>query len=271
MKESLRSITYLKSGPNLNSYLGANLVDFNKYTMNENQKYIATEAPFDVSDYYCMIIDTKAKILVSLTTDEDAKSDSDFALIRGQNKPVDLHHLKPGSTLKFDDFIVELIEEEDLSDTLIIKYIRIINGPFSYLINHIIYKNWFDGEFAAHPDNIINIIKAIDHSQETTGSTNQNPIVVNCGYGYGRTAVLILADQIKNMLRNYTNKVESIDEIAVALELTPMIWSIQNEIAKGALTGLRNKNINVFKDHIIEIIKYELIKNNIKLNKINIT
>lgn len=184
---------------------------------------------------------------------------------------MDIHHFKGDFKLKFDDVLIELINEENIGDSIIVNNIKITTGLDSYSINHIIYKNWYDGDFAKHSDNMVNIIAAIDHAQKMICSNFDNPIVVNCGYGYGRTAILILADQIKNMVRGFINENKYQATVNIDLELKPMIFSIQNEIANGALTGLRNINIDVFSMQIKEIVRSELSKSNIELGIINIS
>jgi protein tyrosine phosphatase len=62
----------LKTGERKGQYLGANIFNFSTVLPTTgNQHYIATEAPYDKFDYYRMVIDCNATILVSLTTDID--------------------------------------------------------------------------------------------------------------------------------------------------------------------------------------------------------
>jgi len=83
----------LKTGERKGCYLGANVFDFSSDLLNGgDQKYIATEAPYDRLDYYRMVIDSKSRILVSLTTDVDDSEKEAFPKIRNGIK-TNIHHL----------------------------------------------------------------------------------------------------------------------------------------------------------------------------------
>lgn len=235
----------LKSGPRKEAYLGANLIDFSKYFNKENKKlakkYIGTEAPFSSDDYFRMITDTKSRILVSLTTDVDNKENSSFRIIRG-GIGIEQHFIKLNEYVEFDDYKVEctdeFIRESEISDAkIIVKTLKISNNTESYNVHHIIYKDWNNDQFTSRPENMLDLISAIRESQKKLSSYNDF-ITVNCGYGYGRTSILILIDQVANIISERLNS-KGIDlNTQIDIELEPMIYSLQNELAYRAVTDV---------------------------------
>jgi protein tyrosine phosphatase len=230
----VRNLYQLKSGPRAGSYLGANLIDFSQYG-GTLHRYIATEAPFYADDYWRMVIDQKSQILVSLTTEDDNKIT--FPALRG-NIPIDLHHLKKGEKVEIDDRYIIQNEKEEIfqsssdQEKILIKHLKVTDTKdnSSYLIHHIIYRDWYDGKLVEHPQSLVNLLQAIDYSEGTFKLCAKIPIIVNCGYGYGRTAVVILAHQIHHMLTLVKNT--NID-----VELEPMLYSLQDQLAYKALVG----------------------------------
>jgi len=67
-------------------------------------------------------------------------------------------------------------------------------------LHHLIYKQWPDGGLGNSSEEIADLILTIHQSEKELESTSSHPIVVNCGYGYGRTGILILMHQISKMI-----------------------------------------------------------------------
>lgn len=193
----------LKSGPRKGMMLGANVVSYEDLG-GTPQIYIASEAPFHSDDYYRMVIDTGARTLVSLTTDQDIYS-------RRKAHPVDAHHLEVGKTITFDSSSrkepvpsVTCVKEyefnspyPDCSPIKIRKYQVRKEGAEPYDVHHIICKDWRDHGSPAKPNDAAALVMAVNSSQKILG---KSPVVVNCGYGQGRTNVFIMMHQMERMI-----------------------------------------------------------------------
>jgi protein tyrosine phosphatase len=247
----------LKTGPRAGAHLGANLFDLSDYIRQENtQKYIATEAPYDIRDYFRMVIDSKSKILISLTTDIDNDENGVFNEIRDGVR-VDLHHLAVDDELKIDGYKIKCITEAKNSKKygdhdFTIKHISFSKGEDSYLIHHFIYKNWLDGKLLENEKDLLDLIIEINKSKLELNSDYSNPITVNCGYGYGRTGSLILFHQLSEILPK--------EKGVISVEIEPMIKAIEHNIGFGAPVGINaarsQKRIEIIKEQAEYILNH---------------
>lgn len=236
----------LKTGPRRQAYLGANLFDFSSY-LNDDQLYIATEAPYHLDDYFRMVIDTNSRVLVSVTTDDDNSEEAIFFKIR-DGISVDLHHLSPDTLCPIDEHGFVAYEREVIRTPkfggapLTVAHYKVSNGDNSYLIHHIKYKNWVDN-YPGHNTCLLELIAAINESQQELQTHSRNPVTVNCGFGYGRTASMILIHQISRMIpaiiksQHLTSQSMILNE-NIQIDLWGMIYSLQEQLAYKALIGM---------------------------------
>lgn len=190
----------LKSGDNNGKIIGGNV-----FTLN-HCKYFVSEAPFCAADYFRVINDLNITACVSL-----ARPNHDEYNNR-KDKPLNLHYIKLGDYILFDDIKAECTEEITInleSDSYIKKSIS-VNGK---KVTHFIYEGWQDmGSASAYV--LYNLVKDV---YETAHINNTKPnIAVNCKYGFGRSpafAILyIMYSQIvdikKQSLTNNLAKIE---------------------------------------------------------------
>lgn len=180
----------LINGPHRDMFMGANILNIDSYS------YIATEAPYDRDDFYRMILDKKARIIVSLTTEKDDLPETDTFYPLRTGISVALHHLTEGDTVKIEDGSIQFISEIEQNDitTKILRVTRHQQEP--YVIHHILVKKWMDGTLASSANDMRYLLKRIKQSESELNPHSDNPLVVNCGYGYGRTGILILMHQL---------------------------------------------------------------------------
>jgi protein tyrosine phosphatase len=238
----------LKTGPNKGKFLGANIFDFSEQNHNGAcQKYIASEAPFSVDDYYRMIIDTKTRVLVSLTQAGDTKEYRDFI-------PSDNFHLIKRTIVEFDDIKIECTEEL-VDANLITKKLKVKEpSKQPYNIIHLIYKNWPDADKLKSftVNELVNVMKTIDKCQAELNATEKNPICVNCMYGFGRTGAFILMHQLYKMLTPLIHETKDLQKLLPAeVDIEPMIYTIQSKLAKGAAAE-HTQAIKEFANAVIE-------------------
>lgn len=214
----------LKTGPHTGQYMGAN-----QFTL-KDASYIATEAPFNRDDYYRMILDTNAKILVSLTTaTDDLPETNTFFPLRG-GLSVALHHLKAGESISFENNQVSFLSEFE-KDGITTKVLQVTpNNNTPYTIHHIIVKKWMDGTLASSATDLRLLLKRIERSEQELQTNSANPLTVNCGYGYGRTGILILMHQLMRKLNTGELELSNLD-------IQPLLSAIELNVAYGSPTG----------------------------------
>lgn len=236
----------LKAGSRKGAYLGANLFNFSSYH-DDDQLYIATEAPYYPEDYFRMVIDTNSRVLVSVTTEADNGEEAVFFKIRDGVR-IDLHHLPTHSYCQLDeDCLVTSVEEVTRApkfggEPLTIAHYQVSNATDSYFIHHIKYKNWIDN-YPGHNSCMLELIAAIDEAQRELQTNSINPITVNCGFGYGRTASLILTHQISRIIPDIIRKQNLsshsiVRDEDIHIDLSGMIYALQEQLAYKALIGL---------------------------------
>ncbi len=231
----------LKTGERKGQYLGANIFNFSQVLSSTGkQQYIATEAPYDKSDYYRMVIDSKAVILVSLTTDTDDSETGAFSKFRN-GLSVALHHLKNDEIINVDDYEIKVIEERvehlEPQTDILIKSIAISKGEEHRKLHHIIYKNWLDGSLGGSASALASLLRTIQHSEKVLDAKATNPLIVNCGYGYGRTGILILMHQLSKML---PADLDNYDLSKITVDINPLLNVLESNIAQGSPIGLYN-------------------------------
>ncbi|AIK96657.1 protein-tyrosine phosphatase family protein [Candidatus Odyssella acanthamoebae] len=238
----------LKTGDRKGQYLGANIFNFSDVlSTKNNQQYIATEAPYDKFDYYRMVIDCNAAILVSLTTDKDDSEAGAFPKLRNGLSVV-LHHLKKDEIIDVDGYEVKVTEERvkhlGSQTDILIKTLVISKGEEKRELHHIIYKNWLDGSLGSSAEALASLLLTIHHSEKILGSKDTNPLVVNCGYGYGRTGILILMHQLSKMLPTDVNLY---DLSKITVDINPLLTVIESNIAQGSPIGIYNTEQEIAK------------------------
>lgn len=240
MDVSVKKTLYrLKSGPNKGKLLGANEVCYES-AGGSAQHYIATEAPYDRKDYYRMVLDTDARVLVSLTRSQEPRSHSPLEL--------DSHHLKKDARLMIDGKGLrgklggtEIVCNKESTfhspghankvPIRVRTYQVHKPGAKPYEIHHIIYKGWKDRHEPASTADTLTLVAAINESLATLGAENKNAVVVNCKFGQDRTNTLILKREIAHILET---KFEQLAPIG-----TPP--DVQQEVVQGMLAEIRSK------------------------------
>jgi len=236
----------LKTGARKGAYLGANLFNFSSYH-DDDQLYIATEAPYHPEDYFRMVIDTGSRVLVSVTTEADNGEEAAFFKIRDGIR-IDLHHLPIHSHFQIDEqSLVTSVQEVTRAPRfggapLTVAHYKVTDGDNSYFIHHIKYKDWLDN-YPGHNSCMLELIAAINEAQQELQTDSKHPITVNCGFGYGRTASLILIHQISRIIPDITRNQNlasrsMVRDEDIQLDLPGMIYALQEQLAYKALIGL---------------------------------
>jgi protein tyrosine phosphatase len=152
-----------------------------------------------------------------------------------------LHHLKKDEIIHVDGYEVKVTEErvEQLQSqtNILIKTLVISKGEEKRELHHIIYKNWLDGSLGSSAEDLASLILTIHHSEKILGSKGTNPVVVNCGYGYGRTGILILMHQLSKML---PPDIDLYDLSKITVDIKPLLNVIEANIAQGSPLGRYN-------------------------------
>ncbi|CAG0914778.1 unnamed protein product [Notodromas monacha] len=172
----------LKSA-NSGDYINANYVDMEIAGTDKVNRFIAAQGPLASTcvDFWLMAWETKSPLVVMLTT----------VLEGGRTKCHPYWPAKNQSQL-YDGFSVTC-SEESTEGCLTIRQFSIKHEDDAEIVHEVTqlqYNTWPDHGVPAHCDEFVSFVRKI---RELRGDSEE-PVIVHCSAGIGRTGVLILMD-----------------------------------------------------------------------------
>uniref|UniRef100_A0A671KYG3 Receptor-type tyrosine-protein phosphatase epsilon n=1 Tax=Sinocyclocheilus anshuiensis TaxID=1608454 RepID=A0A671KYG3_9TELE len=182
MKENMRTGN-LPANMKKNRVLQIIPYDFNR-GYRQKDYFIATQGPLvhTVDDFWRMVWEWKCHSIVMLTELKERDQDKCF-----QYWPTE-------DSVTYGDFTVE-IKGDTLCDTFILRDLQLTHGPEKQtrLVRHFHFHGWPEIGIPAEGKGMIDIIAAVQKQQQQSGN---NPIVVHCSAGAGRTGTFIALSNI---------------------------------------------------------------------------
>ncbi|XP_016091467.1 receptor-type tyrosine-protein phosphatase epsilon-like [Sinocyclocheilus grahami] len=175
-----RVILSMKRGQEFTDYINASFIDGYR----QKDYFIATQGPLahTVDDFWRMVWEWKCHSIVMLTELQERDQDKCF-----QYWPTE-------DSVTYGDFTVE-IKGDTLCDTFILRDLQLTHGPEKQtrLVRHFHFHGWPEIGIPAEGKGMIDIIAAVQKQQQQSGN---NPIVVHCSAGAGRTGTFIALSNI---------------------------------------------------------------------------
>uniref|UniRef100_A0A672SFP8 Receptor-type tyrosine-protein phosphatase epsilon n=1 Tax=Sinocyclocheilus grahami TaxID=75366 RepID=A0A672SFP8_SINGR len=173
-----RVILSMKRGQEFTDYINASFIDGYR----QKDYFIATQGPLahTVDDFWRMVWEWKCHSIVMLTELQERDQDKCF-----QYWPTE-------DSVTYGDFTVE-IKGDTLCDTFILRDLQLTHGPQTRLVRHFHFHGWPEIGIPAEGKGMIDIIAAVQKQQQQSGN---NPIVVHCSAGAGRTGTFIALSNI---------------------------------------------------------------------------
>lgn len=169
------------------NYINANHISY------QESKFIATQAPLinTMADFYDMIWQNQSSIIITLTD-----------IVEKGNKKMDIYW--PSCINKVINVGIynityeseKIIEEQKIT---IRKFNMTIDGIQFKNLTQIHYTGWPDCDVPNNPNDIINIYRLMKHFENQTGN---NPTIVHCSAGIGRTGTFITLSICLNIIND---------------------------------------------------------------------
>lgn len=173
----------LQNGPN-GDYINGNFVEMRISGTPLVNRYIATQGPLQstTEDFWQMVLEQGSTLIVMLTT----------VIERGRAK---CHKYWPGvgEVLTMQNVIVKCVKEEtDDTGSFIFRdfvLIDVKNDNKSREIKHMQYTAWPDHGVPDSPQQFLKFTQDVRDNRK-----DENPVIVHCSAGIGRTGVLVLME-----------------------------------------------------------------------------
>nr|XP_047122768.1 receptor-type tyrosine-protein phosphatase T-like [Hydra vulgaris] len=158
--------------------------------------YIATQGPntSSLNDFWRMIWEQDVSLIVMLTN-----------LVERQKKKCELYWPRYGGQI-FDDVEVNISSTDNFSDYVVRKFsVKKVGSDEKKLVYHFQFLNWPDHRV---PEFVFDIVHFCQHIRKVFPYEHtQNPVVVHCSTGGGRTGAYICIDEMLELVK-YQNKVD---------------------------------------------------------------
>uniref|UniRef100_A0A8C1I958 Receptor-type tyrosine-protein phosphatase epsilon n=1 Tax=Cyprinus carpio TaxID=7962 RepID=A0A8C1I958_CYPCA len=175
-----RVILSMKRGQEFTDYINASFIDGYR----QKDYFIATQAPLahTVQDFWRMVWEWKCHSIVMLTELKE----------REQEKCV--RYWPPEGSVSFGDYVLEL-KRDTLCETFSIRdmLLSYASEKQTRLVRQFHFHGWPEIGSPSDGKGMIDIIAAVQKQQQQSGN---NPIVVHCSAGAGRTGTFIALSNI---------------------------------------------------------------------------
>ncbi|KAA0711228.1 Receptor-type tyrosine-protein phosphatase epsilon [Triplophysa tibetana] len=175
-----RVILSMKRGQEFTDYINASFIDGYR----QKDYFIATQAPLahTVQDFWRMVWEWKCHSIVMLTELKE----------REQEKCV--RYWPAEGSVSFGEYVLEL-KRDVLCETFSIRDMLLSYAPEKQtrLIRQFHFQGWPEIGIPADGKGMIDIIAAVQKQQQQSGN---NPIVVHCSAGAGRTGTFVALSNI---------------------------------------------------------------------------
>ncbi|XP_059893166.1 receptor-type tyrosine-protein phosphatase epsilon-like isoform X2 [Gadus macrocephalus] len=175
-----RVILSMRRGQEFTDYINASFIDGYR----QKDYFIATQGPLahTVQDFWRMAWEWKCHSIVMLTELQEREQDKC------------LKYWPSEESVTYGDYTVE-IKADTLCDAFSLKDLVLTYGPEKQTrtIRHFHFHGWPEIGIPADGKGMIDIIAAVQRQQQQSGN---NPIVVHCSAGAGRTGTFIALSNI---------------------------------------------------------------------------
>uniref|UniRef100_A0A8C2ISE1 protein-tyrosine-phosphatase n=1 Tax=Cyprinus carpio TaxID=7962 RepID=A0A8C2ISE1_CYPCA len=173
-----RVILSMKRGQEFTDYINASFIDGYR----QKDYFIATQAPLahTVQDFWRMVWEWKCHSIVMLTELKE----------REQEKCV--RYWPAEGSVSFGDYVLEL-KRDTLCETFSIRDMLCLQEKQTRLVRQFHFHGWPEIGSPSDGKGMIDIIAAVQKQQQQSGN---NPIVVHCSAGAGRTGTFIALSNI---------------------------------------------------------------------------
>ncbi|XP_007894267.1 receptor-type tyrosine-protein phosphatase epsilon isoform X1 [Callorhinchus milii] len=170
-----------KRGQEYSDYVNASYIDGYR----QKHYFIATQGPLSITveDFWKMIWDNKSHTIVMLTELREREQEKCFQYWPSEN------------TVTFENYTIEL-KTDNVSDAFSVRDFLLTNiseGRKNRLIRQFHFHDWPEIGIPAEGRGMIDLIAAVQKQQQQTGN---QPIIVHCSAGAGRTGTFIALSNI---------------------------------------------------------------------------
>ena len=211
-------------------YINANYIE----GINRENEYIATQGPVSstITDFWRMIIEQEVEIIVMLTGIIEKNIEKCAQYYPFKEGVKDVKDKNNNKTFEITNIKTEQMDEYTYRE-LEISYVSKPSEPIR-TVKQYHYTAWPDHGVLQNPIDLINFRKAVKQTE------TDNPIVVHCSAGVGRTGTFIAFDIYANIWESqqpFNKKFE--DFIKKSKE------SVQKKIDSVKINGVELKKINI--------------------------
>uniref|UniRef100_A0A4W3JE48 Receptor-type tyrosine-protein phosphatase epsilon n=1 Tax=Callorhinchus milii TaxID=7868 RepID=A0A4W3JE48_CALMI len=170
-----------KRGQEYSDYVNASYIDGYR----QKHYFIATQGPLSITveDFWKMIWDNKSHTIVMLTELREREQEKCFQYWPSEN------------TVTFENYTIEL-KTDNVSDAFSVRDFLLTNISVcrkNRLIRQFHFHDWPEIGIPAEGRGMIDLIAAVQKQQQQTGN---QPIIVHCSAGAGRTGTFIALSNI---------------------------------------------------------------------------
>ena len=214
-------------------YINANYIE----GINRENEYIATQGPVSstITDFWRMIIEQEVEIIVMLTGIIEKNIEKCAQYYPFKEGVKDVKDKNNNKTFEITNIKTEQMDEYTYRE-LEISYVSKPSEPIR-TVKQYHYTAWPDHGVLQNPIDLINFRKAVKQTE------TDNPIVVHCSAGVGRTGTFIAFDIYANIWESkqpFNKKFE--DFIKNSKN------SVQKKIDSVEINGVEQKKINIDMD-----------------------